>query len=84
MDVTTQTCDVCGREKREVNHWLLAIVKPGFEGILIQPVEAAQPPRAPGFIYEDLCGQACAHTRLSRYLDELNLLFTATQESEKQ
>jgi hypothetical protein len=77
----TAMCKICGRYKHEVNHWLVAIAKPGFEGILIQAAEAASSPRNPEFIYEDLCGQGCAHKRLSRYLDELNALFT-TQETE--
>jgi hypothetical protein len=82
MEAPTVVCDICGRQKAEVNHWLVAITRPSFEGILIQPVEATETPRNPVFTYEDLCGQQCCHKRISRYLDDLNSLFNSTQETE--
>jgi hypothetical protein len=75
-------CRVCGAPKLNTNHWLFAIVKPGFEGILFQPIEATDPDRNPLFTYEEICGQGCCHTRLSRYLDDLNETFKAIQKSE--
>jgi len=80
-DLPTAVCAVCGHFKYEVNHWLVAVSRPGYEGILIQPVEATESPRAENFIYEDLCGQACAHTRLSRCLDDLKAAFTSETEA---
>ena len=84
MDVATKACDVCGRQKQETNHWLVAVMKDGFEGIIFQPAEATEEPRNPRVIYEDICGQECAHKRLSRWLDELNAVFSETTESEAQ
>ncbi len=81
MLAETIKCDECGLEKRETNHWLVAITRPGFEGILFQPAEATESPRNPLFTYKDLCGQGCAHTRLGRYLDDLKALFMSTQDS---
>jgi hypothetical protein len=63
-------CDVCGLPKGATNHWLVAIVRPGYEGILIQPAEASTSPRDPDFKYSDICGQQCAHKQLSRWFDE--------------
>lgn len=82
MDFVTKRCDVCTREKLETNHWLVAIRRDGFEGLIFQPAETVEEPRKSSFIYEDICGQECAHKRLSRYLDELNAVFNATPESE--
>ena len=82
MDVATKACDVCGRQKQETNHWLVAVTKAGFEGIIFQPAESVEEPRNPLFTYEDICGQECAHKRLSRCLDELNAVFSEPSESE--
>ena len=85
MDVTTTKCDICERQKQEVNHWLVAIVSPRLEGIMFVPAEAVEEPRRSGFTYEDLCGQACAHKRLSRWLDDLNNIdFPQPENSEAQ
>jgi hypothetical protein len=78
MDIATKSCDVCGRQNLAANDWLVAIVRPEYEGILFVPAEAAASSRNPDFIYEDICGQECGHKRLSRWFDEL----ATTQESE--
>jgi hypothetical protein len=61
------TCNVCGQVKGETNKWLIAITDPDW-------------PRAVAFgsadddvyrddvVIEDICGEACAHIRLSRAL----------------
>jgi hypothetical protein len=81
MEVNSVKCNVCGRQKQETNHWLVAITKPGFEGILFLPAEAVETPRNPDFTYEDLCGQACSLKRHSRWLDDLHDTAPTTQES---
>lgn len=68
-------CDVCKRQKQETNHWLVAIVRAGYEGILFQPAESCVERDRIDAIYEDICGQECAHKRLSAWLDELNAIF---------
>ena len=68
-------CDVCKRQKQETNHWLVAIVRPLYEGILFEPAESVDEPRRDNVIYQDICGQQCAHKRLSAWLDELNEVF---------
>jgi hypothetical protein len=80
MDVNTVKCDICARQKAEVNHWLVAITRPGFEGILFVPVEAAEEPRNPDFVYQDICGQGCAIKRLSAALDDINAVFNQAPE----
>ena len=72
MDVNTKGCEVCGVLKQKTNHWVVVIVRPDYEGLILVPAEAAQEPRIEGYKYEDLCGQACAHKRLSQWFDELN------------
>jgi hypothetical protein len=74
-------CDICGLQKQETNHWLVAITRPGMEGLLFLPAEAAENPHIPGFTYEDICGEACLHKRLSRWLTDLNAPAPTTQES---
>lgn len=63
-------CDVCGVEKGETNHWLVAITYPAWTGILFAPAEDALQPgdRPAESRYEDICGEACAHKRLSQFL----------------
>jgi endogenous inhibitor of DNA gyrase (YacG/DUF329 family) len=82
MDVATVACNVCGRQKQRTNHWLVGVVKPGFEGILFQPAEACMSPRNPDFNYEDFCGQLCAHKRLDRWFEDLTNVIFPTHESE--
>jgi len=71
MDVNTVKCDVCGRQKQETNHWLVAVAMPGIDGVMFVQAENALTPREPSYKYEDICGQECAHKRLSQYLATL-------------
>ena len=75
MDVITVACNVCGRQKQETNHWIVAAIEPGAELGTIVFLSAGQAAhvqaRNSDWRYEDLCGEACAHIRLSRWLDEL-------------
>ncbi len=80
MDVTSVSCDVCHTMKQETNHWMVAIIKPDFEGILFQPAESTESPRRDDLVYEDLCGQRCCQVRLGRYLDELKSAFQNEEE----
>jgi len=82
MDIQTVACNICLRTKQEVNHWIVAIVRPGMEGIMFLPADAASEPRVEGYQYEDLCGQACAHTRFSQWLADLaNIDYTKGEAS---
>jgi hypothetical protein len=74
-ELPSAVCQVCGGYKRDVNHWLVGITKPGFEGLIIQAAEACLEPRNPEFIYDDLCGDGCVHTLVSRYLDNLHRFY---------
>ena len=76
MEVKTQSCDICRTLKSETNHWIDAILRPGWEGILFQPAECTEEPHNPLFIYEHLCGLTCAAKRLSRWRDELKEVIT--------
>jgi endogenous inhibitor of DNA gyrase (YacG/DUF329 family) len=83
MEIQSKICDECGVQKRETNHWLVAVQRPDHEGILFVPAEAAVPPtlRHKEFEYRDRCGQACAHTRLGRWLDSLKQIdYTASSQ----
>ena len=65
------TCDVCGRQKQETNHWFVAIHDSHDEamGICFGPHDDEE--YSPSSVVEHICGQACAHTRLSQFLDSL-------------
>jgi len=82
-DVSIVQCDVCGNPKKETNHWLIALTRMDYEGIIFLPAEAVEEPRRDNVVYEDLCGQECAHKRLSAWLDDLkNIDFPSTKKSE--
>ena len=82
MDVNTKQCNICGRHKQQTTHWIVAMVKPGIEGIIFQPAEACSSPRNPEFTYEDFCGQLCAHKRLDRWFEDLSNVIFPTHEIE--
>jgi hypothetical protein len=82
MDVKTVACDVCGLQKQETNHWLVAITHPALEGVIFQQADLVQTPRSQEARYEDICGQACAHKRFSAWLDDLNNERTAAAAAE--
>jgi len=68
--VSTIKCDVCGRQKAEVNHWLVAVVPTENRGLLFAAAEEVEgEEHMPEFQYEDICGQACAQRRLQIWLD---------------
>lgn len=73
MDITTIKCDVCGQHKLETNHWLVAGTRPAaeFKEIVFLPAESRRAPRFGEWQYDDLCGEGCAHKRLSRWLTDL-------------
>ena len=57
IDETTK-CDVCGVQRKEVNHWYL--VRANRSGLHF--------PRKRALGDKDVCGQACAHLLLDRWL----------------
>jgi hypothetical protein len=67
--VTTQACDVCGRLKQQVNHWLRITVS-DTEGIVIVPAIDGKKSYFHGLAIEDICGAECAQKRLSQWLTE--------------
>lgn len=64
MIVARISCDICGIAKGEENHWLIAVTWPDMLGILFGP--ARMTPPGENAKVEHLCGEACAHVRLSR------------------
>jgi hypothetical protein len=80
-DRIAKNCDVCGVEKKETNHWLVAITHPQLAGIMFVPADVAvQTGLGAGIVREDICGQACSSKRLSQWLESL----TATPAAERQ
>lgn len=59
------SCDVCGVDKKQVNHWFLA--SPTAEGITFKPWDDQEA----GFNdrLKHICGVSCAATILSQTLD---------------
>ena len=68
MDFKTVKCDVCGCQKAETNHWLVAMTRPEWTWISITPAETTVEP-GPQYTCEDICGQACALKRMAAWLD---------------
>jgi hypothetical protein len=67
-------CDVCGREC----NCFLAFTRPGARGITFGlGTDRDLVPAQEDLVIEDLCGQKCAHDRLSTFLDSLQS--TATE-----
>lgn len=79
MEVTNIVCDVCGRQKGSTNHWLVVVSDPRdpnarlYDGLAFGTIESHVTDAL--FKVEHICGQACAHTRLSQWLETL----TATE-----
>jgi hypothetical protein len=70
MESVQITCDVCGRAKGETNHWFKAVVDRTVEvpvGIAFGTSEANA--EGTGLVLEHICGEACLHKRLSRWID---------------
>lgn len=70
MDISTLGCDVCGEQKSGKGQWFIAITSPGWKAITFYPAEMLEREQWMAVKYEDICGQACCHTRLSQWLDE--------------
>ncbi|QNI34509.1 hypothetical protein H7849_11800 [Alloacidobacterium dinghuense] len=70
MAITTQvTCDVCGQQKKDGESWLVAVRRIDAPGIGFGAEGAMYEGRSQDLAIEHICGQGCAHTRLSRWLD---------------
>lgn len=63
-------CDVCGRVKKESNHWFaIAVQEPGLS---LLPLEALLPPlpSPPSPLQAQVCcSQACAFRIISKWMD---------------
>lgn len=68
-EVRTVKCDVCGRQKQETNHWLIAIQHPDLSGILFVPADDAQEDL--DYPRQDICGRACATQRLNQWIESI-------------
>jgi hypothetical protein len=68
MEIKKIICDVCGREKREGEHWF--VVKPGPRGLVFQRERDVDWPRDENALYENICDGRCPETRFLRWLDE--------------
>lgn len=67
-ETTIITCDVCGKRKGETNHWITVATLPGIPGIGFGPSDSEY---AADIHVEHICGEACAHTRLSQFFTQL-------------
>lgn len=65
-EVNTVRCDVCGTQKKEVNHWWKGVVSP--KEVTFIPAEAFFPNGGQIF---DLCGYECAAKWLGQQMEKL-------------
>jgi hypothetical protein len=68
MDIATKACDVCGRQKQAVNHWLVLIVN--ARCITFYPASMPFESVFESDVIEDICGADCAHKRFSQWLTQ--------------
>lgn len=68
-DIATKACNVCGRLKQEVNHWLVAVIWKHDLTFFPSGVGRSESISGP-FTLEDICGADCAHKRLSQWLTQ--------------
>lgn len=67
MEAPSWWCDVCGKEKADLNHWYAICSWPGTEFKAIPWQEAQEQGILSGL--DHVCGQGCAQTAFSRWLD---------------
>lgn len=66
---TAIICDVCGREKKDVNHWFLVETSEGFH---IDKAESIEREKLNLEITKDVCGQNCATKLFSEWMTDAN------------
>lgn len=62
---TIITCDVCGKQKGDVNHWWL--VWASRQGMWIEPFRLIEADSQP----KHICGQECAIRSLNDYMNSI-------------
>lgn len=66
MDSETRKCAICQLRSENFANWMIAVTTPEqASAIAFGPIDSLV---AAGATVEFLCGEACAHTRLSRAL----------------
>jgi hypothetical protein len=63
MTTTKVTCDVCGTEKKETNHWYVIHFSNDSQIVTISCFKADK-----DFQYFDVCGKPCAFKLISERL----------------
>ena len=81
MQGTRITCDICGADKKQTNHWFVAFESVYLTGLMFVPAEDSRSAPDPAYIREDICGQECLHKRLSRWLESQTATAAAPAES---
>ena len=83
MQIVQIICNVCGIAKGETNHWFKAVIDPLHPvGIAFGSHEATIGDPT-GLEMEHICGQACLHKRLFRWIEALPTSTKKSQESEQ-
>ena len=79
MDFTATTCDVCGTQKKETNHWFFAVSS--AKAFQVRTADSAFSIRKPA-VKRNICGEACSHKALSQWLQGLQDAKTANLANE--
>jgi hypothetical protein len=58
-------CTICGEERREANHWFVLVIGCMSRGLYFETWNDQLAIQADGAV----CGEACAHKALSRWLE---------------
>ena len=59
------TCDVCGAQKQETNHWFIVTVLPGGEAVIAGCAFGSA-----GNFFADCCGEACVLKKVSELISK--------------
>lgn len=67
MDPDTRKCCICQERSENFSNWLISVINPELPGrIAFGPI--ADEGHHPTYVVEPVCGESCAHARLSRAL----------------
>lgn len=67
--VQVTKCDVCGAQKKEVNHWFVVWIVPNINVFQCCSAETYIEKYPAWYIHTDVCGRECASKLFSRFLE---------------
>lgn len=67
------TCDVCGEERKEANHWFVSLRVTACAASIVPQITFYRWPNLADLSgTKHLCGQVCAHKLLDEFMGEVS------------